>query len=296
MEVMHTVSLGRRLAIKKILLGAVISAVVVSPGFIRKPVKRFLASKGIIPPIYGYVDGSFNKDLFVWAMQHGEKVERDWRYEWVYVIDLERCEGCGMCEKACIAAHEPYPGQTWMKVYFIKGPDGKRYPLPRPCMQCQNAPCVNVCPVGANYYNEDGVVIIDKDRCIGCRMCMAACPYGARYFNWDKPFDLRRENHGDETKHPVGVVEKCMFCYTELAKGKLPACIEACPMRALFIGDKKQDIITNGEETYKFSEVLKKRKSFRLLEELGTEPRVYYLVGKKTEILYEQHIDFPLKP
>jgi len=286
----------RRSFIKKLIVGGALLAAGLSSDFLRKGLKSVLASREVIPPVYGYVDGSFNKELFEWAMKNGEKVEGRWRYEWVYVIDLERCEGCGMCEKGCIAAHEPFPGQTWMKVYFLEGPDGKRYPLPRPCMQCQNAPCVNVCPVGANFYNEDGVVIIDKYRCIGCRMCMAACPYGARYFNWGKPLNWDRENHGHETIHPVGVVEKCMFCYTELEKGKLPACIESCPMNALFIGDRKQDVVTNGEETYRLSELLSKRKSFRLLEELGTEPRVYYLTGKKTQILYESHIDFPLKP
>jgi len=258
--------------------------------------KKVLADRNVLPPKIGFVDGKFDRELFEWAMKNGQKVENRWRYEWVYIVDLERCEGTGMCEAACIAAHEPLPGQTWMKVYFLEAPDGSKYPLPRPCMQCQNAPCVNVCPVGANYYNEDGVVIIDKERCIGCRMCMAACPYGARYFNWTAPDIKYKEDHGHETKHYVGVVEKCMFCYTELEKGKLPACVEACPMNALLIGDRKQDVVTNGRVTYKLSDLLKERKSFRLLEELGTEPRVYYLVGKKTTILYESHIDFPLPP
>jgi molybdopterin-containing oxidoreductase family iron-sulfur binding subunit len=163
-------------------------------------------------------------------------------------------------------------------------------------MQCQNAPCVSVCPVGANFYNQDGIVIIDKYRCIGCRMCMAACPYGARYFNWKAPSDNPREKHGFEVEHPVGVVEKCMFCYTDLESGELPACVKACAMKALFIGDKKQDFVTNGEETYKLSELLSNRQSFRLFEELGTEPRVIYLTGKSPSTLYQEHADFPLPP
>ncbi len=205
-----------------------------------------------------------------------------WRYDWVMVIDLEKCEGCGLCEEACIAAHNPLPGQKWMKVYAFETPTGDISPLPRPCMQCQKAPCVSICPVGANYYNQDGIVLIDKDRCIGCRMCMAACPYGARYFNWRAPLPKKGESHGLENIHPVGVVEKCMFCYPALEKGDLPPCAKACPMKAIYLGDRNQDIVTNGEETLKLSKLLSERDSFRLFEELGTEPKVYYLTGERS--------------
>ena len=218
-----------------------------------------------------------------------------WRYEWVMVIDLERCDGCGLCEEACISAHQPLPGQTWMKVYMLRAEDGTISPLPRPCMQCQNAPCVNVCPVGANYYNEDGIVIIDKGRCIGCRMCMAACPYGARYFNWRAPDGGVKEPHGEEEVHPVGVVEKCMFCYKLLEEGGLPPCVRACPMRAIYMGERKQDVMTNGLETLRLSKVLEEREAFRLLEELGTEPRVYYLPGRRGKGCLEG-LEAPLEP
>ncbi len=287
---------SRRSALKKMLVGGVLVSTALSPNMLVKSIKKWFEAKNIIPPNYGFVDGKFNKEIFKWAMTLGKKRERSWRYEWVYVIDLERCDGCGLCEVSCISAHEPLPEQTWIKVYYIESSDGKKFPLPRPCMQCQNAPCVNVCPVGANYYDEDGIVIIDKDRCIGCRLCMAACPYGARYFNWSAPRNNPRESHGLESTHPVGVVEKCMFCYTALEEGELPVCIKACPMNALFIGDKKQDFVTNGVETYKLSKLLSERRHFRLFEELGTEPRVIYLTGKKPHVIYEEHIDFPLPP
>ncbi|MBI3760432.1 MAG: 4Fe-4S dicluster domain-containing protein, partial [Chloroflexi bacterium] len=102
---------------------------------------------------------------------------------WVMVIDLARCDGCGDCTEACTAMHNIPFGQEWIKVYKVEHhAGGEGYFFPRPCMQCDNPPCVNVCPVGASYKREDGVVLIDQDLCIGCRFCIAACPYSARYF------------------------------------------------------------------------------------------------------------------
>jgi molybdopterin-containing oxidoreductase family iron-sulfur binding subunit len=286
----------RRSFLKKLLYSGLFLSFTLSTGSITNYIKEKIAERGIVPSNYGFVDGKFDLNIFKWAMAKSNEAKRNWRYEWVFVIDLERCDGCGLCERACIAAHEPLPEQTWIKVYSIAMPNGYYFPLPRPCMQCQRAPCVSVCPVGANYYNEDGVVIIDKDRCIGCRMCMAACPYGARYFNWEAPRKKITEDHGLEVEHPVGVVEKCMFCYIGLEKGDIPVCVKSCVMNALFIGDVKQDFITNGKETYKLSELLSQRHHFRLFEELGTEPRVIYLTGDTPAYLYQEHTDFPLPP
>jgi len=278
---------NRRKAFKKLLLSAGFLASMPFIADFFKDIHAFLAEKRIVPPRVGYLDGKFDEGVFVWAMENTRRAEFRWRHEWVMVIDLEKCDGCALCQNACIAAHEPLPEQTWIRVYILEGPDGETYPLPRPCMQCQRAPCVSVCPVGANYYNQDGIVLIDKDRCIGCRMCMAACPYGARYFNWKAPQPSPREEHGWEYYHPVGVVEKCMFCYSALEKGELPPCVKACVMGAIYVGDRNQDTITNGAETRKLSELLAERGGFRLLEELGTEPRVIYLPGKGPKLYPE---------
>jgi molybdopterin-containing oxidoreductase family iron-sulfur binding subunit len=273
--------LTRRALLKILLAGGLLIGLTLKLRELPASLKRSLLAEGLLPVELAAVDGDFDQALFEWAVANASEEERRWRYEWVMVIDLEKCDGCGLCEEACIAAHEPLPGQTWMKVYWLKAQDGSITPLPRPCMQCQRAPCVSVCPVGANYYNEDGVVIIDKDRCIGCRMCMAACPYGARYFNWSAPPDRAREPHGEEVPHPVGVVEKCMLCYAGLERGELPACARGCPMKAIYLGDRRQDVVTNGVETRRLFELLAERDAFRLFEELGTDPRVYYLPGRR---------------
>ncbi len=113
--------------------------------------------------------------------------------QWVMVFDLRKCEGCvttgkaPQCTEGCNAEHFVPDGQEWIRVLEVEGPEGHTYFLPRPCMQCENAPCVNVCPVGASYHDAAGVVLVNHNRCIGCRLCMAACPYAARSFNWDQP-------------------------------------------------------------------------------------------------------------
>lgn len=112
---------------------------------------------------------------------------------WCMVIDLKKCEGCVTlgtpphCTQACIVAHYVPAGQQWIEVYQVELPGGGSYFLPTPCYQCENAPCVNVCPVAATYHDADGIVLIDHHRCIGCRLCMAACPYQRRFFNWGTP-------------------------------------------------------------------------------------------------------------
>ncbi|MBI4415655.1 MAG: 4Fe-4S dicluster domain-containing protein [Euryarchaeota archaeon] len=201
------------------------------------------------------------------------------------LIDLKRCDGCRLCTSACGKAHFVPSGQEWMKVYKVQG-EGGEYFLPRPCMHCENAPCANVCPVGATFQRSDGLVLIDHRRCIGCRYCMAACPYNARHFNWEEP-----PHTPEELEHPYspeepwphrrGTVEKCTFCAEEFSEGKLPACVQACPMKAIFFGDASEDAVSNGVETWKFSEVLKREGGFRLKEELGTRPRVWYLPARR---------------
>lgn len=199
------------------------------------------------------------------------------------LIDLARCDGCGLCTSACREAHFVPEGQAWIQVYRVQDEGGGEFFLPRPCMQCDNAPCVAVCPVGATYKVENGNVLIDHDRCIGCRYCMAACPYNARSFNWTEPTHTPEElahSYRPEAPwpHRRGVVNKCMFCAHRTEEGELPACVMGCPMDAIFFGDAGEDAVTNRVgETWRLSETLRRRSGFRFKEELGTKPRVFYL-------------------
>lgn len=213
---------------------------------------------------------------------------------WAMVIDLRKCDGCvtvdepPACAEACNAAHFVPEGQEWMRVFTTENEGGGTSFLPRPCMQCENAPCVNVCPVGASYHNDEGIVLVDHERCIGCRLCMAACPYGARSFNWTQPENppgATFANYSPEypVPHRVGTVEKCMLCAHEVKDGKLPACAAACPMNAIYLGDLMEDLATNGEEIVKLSRFLSENNAFRLKEELGTRPRVWYVPGHGQE-------------
>ena len=214
--------------------------------------------------------------------------------QWTMIIDLRRCDGCVTqskapgCMEACNATHFVPKGQAWIKVLEMEGAAGHKYFMPRPCMQCENAPCLNVCPVGATFRNDQGVVLINHDRCIGCRMCMAACPYGARSFNWTEPENppgAVLANYSPEfpVPHRRGTVEKCMLCAHETKDGKITACAQACPMNAIYLGDLIEDIATNGKEVVKLSRHLAENNAFRLLEELGTRPRVWYIPGHGQE-------------
>ncbi|MEE8414229.1 MAG: 4Fe-4S dicluster domain-containing protein [Dehalococcoidales bacterium] len=163
-------------------------------------------------------------------------------------------------------------------------PGGGSYFLPAPCMHCENAPCVNVCPVGATYHTKEGLVLIDQRRCIGCRMCMAACPYQRRFFNWGTP-ELPPEaasiEYSPEHQIPAirGTVMKCDFCPDMLEKGKPPACVSGCPMRAIYMGDLTENIASDGQKVVQLSRFLDENNAYRYKEDLGTQPRVWYLPG-----------------
>jgi len=227
------------------------------------------------------------------------------------VIDLNRCTGCRACMEACKVENNTPRANFWMYVFrFEEGeyPNTRVWFMPRPCMHCDNAPCVKVCPVGARYKRPDGLVATDFDRCIGCRYCEVACPYGVNYFNWMKPErnyyldwmdreaaavldratngavppyknpDLDKAYGREQRRiagggHLKGVIEKCTFCVQRVEQGLLPACVAGCPVFALHFGDLD-------DPNSKVAQLLKNRPSFRLLEETGTAPRVYYLSGK----------------
>ncbi len=179
------------------------------------------------------------------------------------------------------------PEREWIKVFQMRDAHTTTpYWFPKPCFHCDNPPCTKVCPVGATFKREDGIVLIDNERCIGCRFCMAACPYSTRYFNWGRPQDppdVKAHGYSPERGYPrrIGTVEKCDFCPDMAAQGKLPGCISGCPMQALYFGDQNEDAVTNSKgETVRLSKFLRDNAGYRYLEDLGTEPRVYYLPPK----------------
>lgn len=208
--------------------------------------------------------------------------------KWVMVIDLAKCDGCGECTKACNKMHFVPPHQDWIKVREMTNNETSgSYFLPQPCMHCDNPPCVRACPVGATFKRTDGIVMMDQERCIGCRNCIAQCPYGARFFNWTEPPHTPEElaqpySMEHNFPHRKGVVEKCILCPEMLRQGKLPACAIGCKeMGAIYFGDELEDAVTNAKgETLQLSKITKKGEAFRVMEELGTEPRVYYLPAK----------------
>jgi molybdopterin-containing oxidoreductase family iron-sulfur binding subunit len=213
---------------------------------------------------------------------------------WAMVIDTRRCrekDGCTACIEACHEVHnvpeipeekhevkwvwkEEYPRAFPNQVHpFTEESLLKRQVLVA-CNHCDRPPCVRVCPTQATFKNAEGIVSMDPHRCIGCRYCLAACPYGSRSFNWLDPrpyIDEIREDFPTRTK---GVVEKCNFCVERLAKGKLPACVEAgraTGCGALFFGD------LNDPES-EVSQLLRTSNSVRRKPNLGTAPSIFYIV------------------
>jgi Fe-S-cluster-containing dehydrogenase component len=202
--------------------------------------------------------------------------------KFVMVIDLAKCKNARKCVDACKEGHLLPKDHEWMKLYLLQ--DDKnlaRYWFPRPCFHCDKPMCVSVCPVGATYKRQDGIVLIDNQRCIGCKFCMTGCPYSARVFNWKDPEVKVPADHvyDPETNIPAveGTVGKCVFCADNLRKGLLPRCVSACPMGVIYFGDLLEDTITNSQETVRFSKTMLDRAGYRYREELGTLPSVYYL-------------------
>lgn len=218
-------------------------------------------------------------------------------HRWVMVIDLSKCRNARQCMKACQGAHQLRPEQHHINVLQMQ--DTKTtapYYMPKPCQHCDNPPCVSVCPVDATFKRQDGIVLIDNERCIGCRFCIAACPYSARVFNWFEPKEA--ELHQDEeydvelnVPQKKGTISKCLFSADRLRVGKLPYCVSACPNGVYYFGDENEDAVTNGttKETVRLSKLLRDNAGHTLMEELGTKPRVYYLPPKN------RLFDFPEK-
>ncbi|MGA2435323.1 MAG: 4Fe-4S dicluster domain-containing protein [Bryobacteraceae bacterium] len=224
------------------------------------------------------------------------------------VIDLDRCTGCGACMVACAVENNvpparpeatPRTGITWLRVYQIENrqpvPESRSAFIPMLCQQCgQDTPCASVCPQQAVEADpRTGIVDQMPQRCLGCRYCMAACPYHARYFNWWDPVwpkGMEKTLNPDVATRMRGVVEKCNFCHGRLhraqaqaaAEGRrdirpeeyVPACVESCPAGAMVFGDL-------AEERSEPAKMIRKGGTVRLLESLGTGPKIYYKTNRE---------------
>jgi molybdopterin-containing oxidoreductase family iron-sulfur binding subunit len=224
----------------------------------------------------------------------------DWPAEpgvqFAYALNLSICIGCRKCSEACHQEnnHDRPSGNSYIRVlemeqgsmdlergnttYDHAVPAPGKYYMPVQCQQCENAPCVKVCPVEATWQEQDGIVVVDYNWCIGCRYCEAACPYHARRFNWKKPEIPAAEinpNQGylSNRIRPQGVVEKCHFCLHRTRQGRLPACLEACPTGARVFGN-----VLDADSEIRW--VLENKRVFVLKEELGTRPRFFYFFDK----------------
>jgi len=219
-------------------------------------------------------------------------------HKWVMVVDMAKCRNARKCIDACQSAHHLRPEQYHINTLQMQeNKNTAPYHMPKPCQHCDNPPCVSVCPVDATFKRQDGPVLIDNERCIGCRFCTAACPYSARVFQWfdpplaeddkDIPYDV--ELNVPQRK---GTITKCLFSADRLREGKLPYCVSACPNGVYWFGDELEDAVTNGttKETVKFSDLLKQNAGYQLMPELGTKPRVYYLPAKNRLFQFEDGI------
>lgn len=213
-----------------------------------------------------------------------------------YGLDLSRCIGCRRCVYACVTENNQSrtPQVHWIRVMQLdkeKGidlshaehyynpatvPEKGHFYMPVQCQQCEKPPCTKVCPVQATWKENDGIVVVDYNWCIGCRYCMAACPYGARHFNWAKPsipaHEINPNTHylGNRPR-PKGVVEKCTFCIqrTREQPGRYPACEEACP-----VGARKFGNLLDPESEIRY--LIENKRVFIFKEDLNTQPKFYY--------------------
>ena len=215
-----------------------------------------------------------------------------------YGLDLSRCIGCRRCVYGCVKENNQSrdPQIHWISVLqFEKGhkwvnifeeatkyynphevPEEDFFYMPVQCQQCENPPCVKVCPTQATWKERDGITVIDYNWCIGCRYCMAACPYGARHFNWGKPRVAKEELNPEvhylgNRPRMKGVVEKCTFCIqrTRENPGRYPACVEICP-----VGARKFGNLLDPESEIRYC--IENKRVFRLKEDLNTSPKFYY--------------------
>jgi phenylacetyl-CoA:acceptor oxidoreductase subunit 1 len=212
---------------------------------------------------------------------------------YVMLVDIGRCVGCQTCTAACKLANGTPPGVQWRRVLDIESgefPDVRRTFVPVSCMHCGEPPCMAVCPTQATYQRDDGVVAIDYELCIGCAYCAVACPYQQRHRTRRPEFAYGDEPSPAEaaTFDPrrLGVSTKCTFCSDRIDLARelaltpgidpevTPACVNSCIAGALHFGDR-DDPASN------VSKLLRETEHFRIHEELGTDPGLYYIVGRQ---------------
>lgn len=211
--------------------------------------------------------------------------------KWSMVLDLRRCIGCSACTIGCKAENVLPPGVVYRPVMDEEigtYPKVTRRFTPRPCMQCDNPPCTPVCPVKATYKREDGIVEVDYNKCIGCRYCITACPYNARTADFGieytegtpetQKYELRPAfEYGKKWprkrgRSPIGNARKCHFCIHRIEKGLLPACVTTCIGGATYFGD-------SNDEKSLIADFISRPNITTLKSELGTKPKVYYILG-----------------
>lgn len=180
------------------------------------------------------------------------------------IVDLDRCIGCCGCEVACKQENGVALDVNWNKVVTV-GPHGsypeiEQYFLPTMCQECETPQCVKVCPTGASYEREDGIVLIDKEKCLGCKYCIMACPYGVRSFN-------------EEQK----VVEKCTLCVQLQAVGQEPACVKNCAAKARFFGD-----VNDPRSAVSKALTQAGSENVHSLPDVGNRPTSRYILHRKT--------------
>jgi len=222
-----------------------------------------------------------------WLDRGGFKAKK-----WAMVIDVKKCRetpDCTACRDACHLVHnvpkldDPKHEIKWIwkesfehafheQEHSYTIDEVRHSPIPVLCNHCSNPPCVSVCPTKATWKREeDGIVMMDWHRCIGCRYCVVACPYGSRSFNWKDPRPFVANLQPDFPTRMKGVVEKCTFCEERLAKRQMPACVEACKQGALVFDDLENP-------NSRVRQLLKANYTIRRKPGLGTEPEVYYIV------------------
>ena len=183
------------------------------------------------------------------------------KHHWAMLVDARKCIGCQACTVSCIQENAVPEGsfRTVVSTYSVKLTDADQpagtYQLPRLCNHCDEPPCIPVCPVGATFKREDGIVVVDGDRCVGCAYCVQACPYDARFIN-----------------HATNKADKCTFCAHRVDAGLLPACVETCVGGARIFGDLNDP---DGELRRRLDAAKDELKVLK--PELGTEPRVFYI-------------------
>ncbi len=213
------------------------------------------------------------------------------------VIDIGACVGCRKCMHACKEINNIPDNMAWVEVFelnnttpiselsavppnestttYTQSPQKGKWYLPVNCYHCDDPPCVKVCPVGATFKGQDGLVEMNYDRCIGCRNCVTACPYNARRFNWSTPVIPSERVNPEVPLRPAGVVEKCTFCQQRTRNNKLPRCVEVCPVNARHFGDLN-------DKDSNVTKILNSEISYRILDELNTKPKLFYIMsGKK---------------